>query len=70
MAQAIFMDETVEGLRRLIAQYRERLEEGENADMVIFSIQAIRDAERKLAELERRNRKVASSESLPTENRS
>lgn len=48
--------ETVDGLRRLIAQYRERLEAGESSDMVIFCIEGIKEAERKLAEIEKRNK--------------
>jgi F420-0:gamma-glutamyl ligase len=46
------MQETAESLRRLIAQYQDRLSEGATSDMVIFCIQAIRAAEQKLAEIE------------------
>ena len=48
------MIETAESLRRLIAQYRERLSQGESAEMVIFCIRAIREAEQKLATIEKR----------------
>ena len=59
------MQETVEGLRRLIAQYRERLVQGETSDMVIFCIQAIREAELKLAALEAREKKSTADDSMP-----
>ena len=52
------MEQTAKALRRLIAQYRERLAEGASAEMVIFCIQAVREAERKLAEIERREKKA------------
>ena len=44
--------ETAEQLRYLIAQYRARLKEGESGIMVVHIIEAIKEAERKLAELE------------------
>jgi hypothetical protein len=47
------MEET-ECLRRLIAQYRHRLAQGESADMTIFCIRAIREAELKLAAIAKR----------------
>ena len=43
---------TVEHLRRLIAQYRERLEEGTSVSLTIFILNAIREAERELAAIE------------------
>ena len=50
------MQENAQALRRLIAQYRERLARGESTDMVIFCLQAIREAEQKLAALEGREK--------------
>jgi hypothetical protein len=50
------MDETARSLRHLIAQYRERLARGESAEMVIFCIRAIREAEQRLAALEKRQK--------------
>ena len=45
----------IKTLRRLIAQYQERLSEGATSDMVVSCIQAIRDAERKIVEIESRS---------------
>lgn len=52
-SQSESMKETAEALRHMIAQYRERLAEGESSEMVIFCIEAIREAEKKLRQIER-----------------
>lgn len=50
------MDETAEKLRRLIANYRERLNQGGSFETVSFCLQGIQDAELKLSEIERREK--------------
>jgi hypothetical protein len=45
--------ETVEDLRELIGQFRERLTRSDSAVMVMFILDSIEEAERNLAETER-----------------
>jgi hypothetical protein len=44
---------TADQLRRLINDYREHLKAGEDSAAVVFILEWIRDAERRLAEIER-----------------
>jgi len=49
------MSETKESLHRLIARYRERMNEGGGFEVMTFCLQRIQEAEQKLFEIERRS---------------